>query len=108
MPNSPHQSDADFDSQIVATLGDLSFTRAELSDAFDLVRAGTHWKAPIDAVIPMPSERVRLAIHLAVTFYTGSRATGTYLSRDGSFVERPECATMYAVKAAGYWASIGR
>lgn len=72
------------------------FTRAELSDAFDLVKHPDNWKLPIDTVICSPlSPRQIEAIKAAVIFYAGCRAT----------VSRSRSRTI--IKAAGYYRAVG-
>lgn len=84
------------DFEIVATLGELTFTRRELARAFARVEPAGHWKDRIDAIVDAPTVRERLAIHLAVPFFTGSRVIMQHLA-DGRF----------RVHAAGYFAAVG-
>lgn len=82
--------------QVVAALGTESFTYGELQFAFDCVAPAQDWKAPINAVATLQSERAKLGMHLAVEFFTGSRPTLEHLSGNA-----------YRVVAAGYYATVG-
>lgn len=72
------------------------FTRQRLRDLFNVVASPENWKFRIDTVIDLdPADRD--AMREAVIFFTGSVPTFSYT---GNGIE---C----AVKAAGYYATIG-
>jgi len=73
-----------------------SYTRAQLSEAFDSVKDPTNWKCPIDSTFPesLPQETVRL-LDAAIVFYAGSKPTFQYLNGKTR------------VTARGYYQSVG-
>lgn len=83
--------------QIVERVGDQTFTRGELDEAFSKVQPA-NWKDAIDAIVELNSPRELLALGLAVPFFTGSVARIVRIDEGGN---------RFRVTAAGYYATIG-
>jgi hypothetical protein len=89
------------DAEIVETVGEFQFTRAELRTAFDRVANKSNWKLPVDSVVVFTTgPRERIALHVAIRFFTGSSATM-------EVVKLAEGSSTYRVRAAGYYAAVG-
>jgi hypothetical protein len=71
------------------------YTHEQLKAAFELVKPVGNWKGPIKATVPGSTDV--MAIHAAVTFFTGGEAT---------IVSDPKFGTLH-VTAPGYYACIG-
>ena len=82
--------------RIVASLGGHEYTSRDLREAFDRVADSVCWKRPISRLVRIANERERLAIQLAVPFFTESRPTIEHTAEPG----------VYHVKAAGYYATV--
>lgn len=79
---------------------DKSYTRKQLSEAFDKVSNKEHWKLPINAVLPeWFSVAETELITAAVIFYTGSVPTFEREYKNGAGSTK--------VQAAGYYAAVG-
>ena len=92
----------EFDAQVVAGSGSLTWTRSDLHKLFDKVTpawrgAGfANWKDPINVIVPVESDWELFGIREAIIFFTGSVPTLTARPRG-----------RYVVKAAGYYATVG-
>jgi hypothetical protein len=78
------------------TVIDGEYTRAELTEAFDLVANPENWKYPIDAVVKDDPDLIR-AIGRAVPFFTGSTIE----------VLRAGRGKLKRIVAAGYYSAVG-
>ncbi|HEY4037778.1 MAG TPA: hypothetical protein VGM15_03070 [Burkholderiaceae bacterium] len=88
------------DSEIVAKLGDLEFSRGELEGMFNAVANPAGWKQEISRTLAL-TNRERVATHVAIEFFTGSRAVIEHVGKtdDGRLICR--------IRAAGYYQTIG-
>ncbi len=100
----------EFDAQVVAGSGSLTWTRANLQALFSKVMdvnqpvvlksgdviVGTPWKERIDATLRVSDDWEKFGIIEAVIFFTGSVPKLTALGRN-----------RYRVRAAGYYATVG-
>lgn len=93
--------------EVVDRIGDFTFTRGEITDAFNLVADKANWKNPINAVVEFRSARERIALHRAVEFFTGSRPTLTFMKFVPNDSGTGSDTVKYRVTAAGYYAAIG-
>jgi len=91
---------AEAKNEVVVTLGEYRFTQSELEEAFNKVAPKDNWKMPVDATAEFSSVRERIALHVAVPFFTGSVPTLEFVTDNGEF-------STYKVKAAGYYEAIG-
>lgn len=88
------------DTQVVATLGEHAFTLKDLQEAFCRVCNEWNWKLPIDKTVEVASARERIAIHLAVRFFTASVPTAEHIKVENGV-------GTFRFRAEGYYRTVG-
>jgi hypothetical protein len=101
------EEDRDSLNQIVAVVLGKKVTRRELMAAFSLVEPKDNWKNAIDAEVVLGTDRASLMVREAVTFFTGSTPRIEFVRVLRPITGTEPGASVYRVRAAGYYATVG-